>query len=100
VGEKILLDALIPAVTTFELKIRNQTELETAIRDTVDSAKKGMEATINMKAKHGRDSWHQEQSLGVQDAGASLSLLKLDAEFKNLLDAPAFSPFLPQWRRK
>jgi dihydroxyacetone kinase len=36
----------------------------------------------------------------MEMAGASLSLLKLNAEFKTLLDAPAFSPFLPQWRQK
>lgn len=39
-----------------------------------------------------------EYATSMEMAGASLSLLRLDNEFKNLLDAPAFSPFLPQWR--
>jgi dihydroxyacetone kinase-like protein len=30
--------------------------------------------------------------------GASLSLLKLNDEFKKLVNAPAFSPFLLQWK--
>jgi dihydroxyacetone kinase len=30
-------------------------------------------------------------------AGCSVSLLRLDDELKELLDAPAHSPFLPQW---
>ena len=40
-----------------------------------------------------------EYATSMEMAGASFSLLKLNNEFKELLDAPAFSPFLPQWRR-
>ena len=40
-----------------------------------------------------------EYATSMEMAGASFTLLKLDSEFKKLLDAPAFSPFLPQWRR-
>ena len=39
-----------------------------------------------------------EYATSMEMAGASLSLLRLDDELKVLLDAPAFSPFLPQWR--
>jgi len=39
-----------------------------------------------------------EYATSMEMAGASLSLLRLDDELKQLLDAPAFSPFLPQWR--
>jgi phosphoenolpyruvate---glycerone phosphotransferase subunit DhaK len=38
-----------------------------------------------------------EYATSMEMAGASFSLLKLNDEFKKLLDAPAFSPFLPQW---
>ena len=41
-----------------------------------------------------------EYATSMEMAGASLSLLRLNDEFKKLLDAPAFSPFLPQWRKK
>jgi phosphoenolpyruvate---glycerone phosphotransferase subunit DhaK len=40
-----------------------------------------------------------EYATSMEMAGASFSLLKLDSELKRLLEAPAFSPFLPQWRR-
>jgi dihydroxyacetone kinase-like protein len=40
-----------------------------------------------------------EYATSMEMAGASLSLLRLNDEFKALLDAPAFSPFLPQWRQ-
>ena len=39
-----------------------------------------------------------EFATSMEMAGASFSLLRLDEEFKGLLGAPAFSPFLPQWR--
>ncbi len=37
-----------------------------------------------------------EYATSMEMAGASVSLLKLDEELKRLLDAPAYSPFLPQ----
>ncbi len=39
-----------------------------------------------------------EYATSMEMAGASLSLLRLNKEFKTLLDAPAFSPFLLQWK--
>jgi dihydroxyacetone kinase-like protein len=39
-----------------------------------------------------------EYATSMEMAGASLSLLRLNDEFKKLLDAPAYSPFLPQWK--
>lgn len=40
-----------------------------------------------------------EYATSMEMAGASLSLLKLNDEFKTLLDAPAYSPFLLQWSK-
>ncbi|MEE8319006.1 MAG: dihydroxyacetone kinase subunit DhaK [Dehalococcoidales bacterium] len=39
-----------------------------------------------------------EYATSMEMAGASLTLVRLNEEFKTLLDAPAFSPFLFQWR--
>jgi dihydroxyacetone kinase len=39
-----------------------------------------------------------EFATSMEMAGASISLLKLDKELLSLLDAPAYSPFLPQLR--
>ena len=41
-----------------------------------------------------------EYATSMEMAGASVSLLRLNNESKTLLDAPAFSPFLPQWKVK
>lgn len=40
-----------------------------------------------------------EYATSLEMAGASISVMKLNGERKLLLDAPAFSPFLPQWRK-
>jgi dihydroxyacetone kinase-like protein len=39
-----------------------------------------------------------EYATSMEMAGASLTLLRLNNEFKTLLDTPAFSPFLLQWK--
>ena len=39
-----------------------------------------------------------EYATSMEMAGASITLLKLDDELLDLLDAPAYSPFLMQWR--
>jgi dihydroxyacetone kinase len=40
-----------------------------------------------------------EYATSMEMAGASLSLLRLDDEIRTLLEAPAFSPFLLQWKQ-
>mgnify|MGYP001172384472 CR=1 FL=1 len=40
-----------------------------------------------------------EYATSMEMAGASCTMLKLNDEFKKLLDAPAFSPFLLQWSK-
>ncbi|MGD9494825.1 MAG: dihydroxyacetone kinase subunit DhaK [Armatimonadota bacterium] len=40
-----------------------------------------------------------EYATSLEMAGASVSLLKLEGDLQRLLDAPAYSPFLPQWPR-
>jgi dihydroxyacetone kinase len=52
-------------------------------------------------AGHGLKIWRTfigEYATSMEMAGASLTLLRLNDEFQTLLDAPAFSPFLPQWK--
>lgn len=86
VGDKTMLDALIPAVNTFKLKIAGQAGYDIALKAAVDSAKSGMEATTNMKAKHGRASWHQEKSVGIQDAGATVIYYLIKSFARHLIE--------------
>ena len=86
VGDKTMLDALIPAVNAFESKIAGQAGYDAALKAAVDSAKNGMEATTSMKAKHGRASWHQEKSVGIQDAGATLIYYFIETFARHLVE--------------
>ena len=70
-GDKTMLDSLIPAVKAFEHELSRGVETKEAFSLVVTVAEEGMRATTNMRAKHSRASWRQEDSVGVQDAGAT-----------------------------
>ena len=71
VGEKTLLDSVVPAVEAFEREIKSENNLTQALNAAVSAAETGMKATIDMKAVHGRASWHQKDTVGILDAGAT-----------------------------
>ena len=68
-GDKTMMDALIPAVEAMQASTSDDIkELMTA---AADAAKKGAEATVNMKANYGRARNYGERSIGHADSGAS-----------------------------
>jgi len=71
VGDKTMLDCLVPAVEAFKKELAGGMNPEVALKAAVTAAEEGMKATIPMMSKHGRASWHGENSVGVQDAGAT-----------------------------
>ena len=70
-GDKTMLDSLVPAVEAFQQELAKSDDPKAALDAAVKAAESGMKATVNMKAKHSRASWHQRDSIGVQDAGAT-----------------------------
>jgi dihydroxyacetone kinase-like protein len=76
-GEKTMLDALLPAVETFTAAVEKGNTLETALGEAVNAAQTGMEQTIPLIAKKGRASYLGERSIGHQDPGATSSYLML-----------------------
>jgi phosphoenolpyruvate---glycerone phosphotransferase subunit DhaL len=69
-GEKTLLDALIPATDTIEAAVgRGETPAEIA-RAAATTTREAAEATKSMEAKRGRASYTGERSIGSVDAGA------------------------------
>lgn len=69
VGDKTMMDALIPAVEAIEAcESQNIGEL---LHVGAEAAKKGAEATVAMKANFGRSRNYSERSIGTADAGAS-----------------------------
>lgn len=84
VGDKTMLDALIPAVETFAKEYQNSGNLQEALNAAVSAAEAGMKSTTGMKAKYGRASWHQDKTIGVQDAGATAMYYLIEACARNL----------------
>ncbi len=71
VGDKTMLDSLVPAVEAYGKALRDGAGAPQALAAAVDASDKGMQATSAMTAKFGRASWRREESEGVCDAGAA-----------------------------
>jgi dihydroxyacetone kinase/dihydroxyacetone kinase-like protein len=69
-GDKTLLDALVPAVDELEKALEEGDDAGAAIRRAATTAREEAEATKAMLAKRGRASYTGERSIGTLDAGA------------------------------
>lgn len=88
VGDKTLLDALVPAIEAFDVAIASGEPFEAALDKLVVAAETGRDSTLNLVAKIGRSSRLGERSLGVLDAGATscaIILKELSIAAKNRL---------------
>lgn len=77
-GDKTLMDVLIPSVETYSTAIKNGKDFHEALEIMKETAVKGRDSTINMVAKVGRSSRLGERSKGVMDAGAASCCLILE----------------------
>ncbi|NTE88320.1 dihydroxyacetone kinase subunit DhaL [Agrobacterium rubi] len=71
VGDKTLIDALVPAIEAFDAAITAGETFASALDALVVAAEKGRDSTLDLVAKIGRSSRLGERSLGVLDAGAT-----------------------------
>lgn len=71
VGDKTLLDTLVPAVEAFDHTVAGGKSFAEALTALVEAAEQGRDSTVNLIAKIGRASRLGERSLGVLDAGAT-----------------------------
>lgn len=69
-GEKTLLDSLVPALDTLEAEIGSGSDAATSVAAMARSAREGAEATAQLQARRGRASYTGERSIGSVDAGA------------------------------
>ena len=72
-GDKTMVDALIPARDSFSAALTGGASFEEALRRSAQAAEEGMQATIPLVAKKGRASYLGERSAGHQDPGATSS---------------------------
>ncbi len=70
VGDKTLLDALVPAVDTVEEHIGQGHDAAMTLRAAAVTAREQADATRPMQAMRGRASYTGERSIGTLDAGA------------------------------
>jgi phosphoenolpyruvate---glycerone phosphotransferase subunit DhaL len=86
VGDKTMLDSLVPAFDAFKGQMLIGAEINLAVKAAVTAAEAGMQATVGMRAKHGRAQWHQEGSVGVQDAGATAVYYMIESFARHLAE--------------
>lgn len=80
VGDKTMLDALVPAVDALDAALQAAPyDLAGALRAGADAAAAGRDATTPLQARKGRASYLGERSVGHQDPGATSTALLLAA---------------------
>jgi phosphoenolpyruvate---glycerone phosphotransferase subunit DhaL len=76
-GDKTMIDALVPAVEAVRSALADGSTLDEALRRSAEAAQEGMTATIPLVARKGRASYLGERSADHQDPGATSSWLLL-----------------------
>jgi dihydroxyacetone kinase-like protein len=79
VGDKTMLDALIPAVDAMRGALEAGNNLSEILDRGAAAAEAGMQATKNMQARKGRGSYLGDRSVGHQDPGATGAYLLVKA---------------------
>jgi triose/dihydroxyacetone kinase / FAD-AMP lyase (cyclizing) len=74
-GDKTLLDALIPASNALQLALEGGLDLPTALAQAADAASAGATATRELRPQVGRASWLADRSQGHEDGGAHVVAL-------------------------
>ena len=85
VGEKTMLDALVPAVDALQEALAKQPDIKAALQSAVTAAKAGVAATANMKAKFSRMSYRPDGGIGIQDAGATAVYYLIESFVQSLI---------------
>ena len=91
VGDKTLLDALVPAVDTIEKHVGDGDDAAGTLRAAAATAREHAEATRSMQAMRGRASYTGERSIGTLDAGAVAVAVMFEALADQWPERPAQS---------
>ncbi|MDT0166586.1 dihydroxyacetone kinase subunit DhaL [Actinotalea sp. AC32] len=79
VGDKTLLDVLVPVTDRLEQEVAAGSDARTALDALVTTAREAAEATKDMVARRGRASYTGERSRGSVDAGAMALAVLIDS---------------------
>ena len=86
-GDKTMIDALVPAVEALASSLAGGSAAGEALRRSAEAAQEGMTATIPLVARKGRASYLGERSANHQDPGATSSWLLLRTAAETLAAA-------------
>jgi dihydroxyacetone kinase-like protein len=75
VGDKTILDALVPA----GMALGTSTNTSEALDRAIAASERAIAETTPMQSRRGRASWLQERSIGLQDPGATAFLRFLES---------------------
>jgi dihydroxyacetone kinase-like protein len=85
IGDKTMMDALIPAVEAFTAAAQEGKDLERSLQDAAHAAKAGAEATTNLTARYGRARLLGEKTRGHRDPGATSIALLFEGFYSGLV---------------
>ena len=77
IGDKTLMDTLVPAREAFQAAVAGGADFSTALTAMIDAAERGWHSTKDLQARIGRAARLGERSIGVLDAGATSCFLIL-----------------------
>ena len=77
VGDKTLMDTLVPAREAFQAAVAGGADFSSALATMIDAAERGWHSTKDLQARIGRAARLGERSIGVLDAGATSCFLIL-----------------------
>ena len=86
VGEKTMMDVLIPVANFLKEGVEKDIDLKDLMRKTIETAEKGMLSTKNLLATKGRASFLGERSKGHIDPGARSSQLMIKTVCMSILN--------------
>jgi len=89
VGDKTVLDMLVPTARALKAAADAGTPLVEALRQSLVAAEEGVRATIPLKSRIGRASWLADRTVGHQDPGATSFFLMWKAAVEYLVFALA-----------
>jgi phosphoenolpyruvate---glycerone phosphotransferase subunit DhaL len=87
VGDKTLLDAIVPATDAIESELKNGASWSRALHVATSVARESAEQTKSMQAMRGRASYTGERSIGSHDAGAVAVAVMFEALAEKWPDA-------------
>ena len=87
VGEKTMMDVLIPVANCLKQGVESNKELNDIMKEAVEIAEKGMLSTKDLLATKGRASFLGERAKGHIDPGARSSQLMIKTVCESILNS-------------